>query len=66
MAVTVADLRALGTKPVTLRTRSGDVTGHVSQTTIPDAALMIMFASDDSPGGTIVVAVDDIEAIVER
>ena len=64
--ISVAQLRALETRPVTLRTPSGELTGHVAQASIPDAALMVMFALDTSPESLVVVAIGDILEVMER
>ncbi len=66
MPVTVDALRALGARRVTLRTQAGEFTGFVAQREIPDAAVMVMFASDAAPQEPLVVALGDIEEIVER
>ncbi len=66
MSIDVKNLRDLGSRRVTLRTKLGDFTGQIAQTSIPDSALMVMFASERSPGDPLVVALHDIEAIEER
>ncbi len=66
MPVDVKQLRDLGTRRVTLRTKLGDFTGQIAQVSIADSALMVMFASERSPADPLVVALHDIEAIEER
>lgn len=64
--ISVAQLRALEARQVTLRTPNGELTGHVAQRSIPEAAMMVMFALDTPPETLVVVAISDILEIVER
>ena len=66
MPTTVAQLRALESRRITLRTPTGELTGHVAQATISDSALMVMFALDAPTGDLVVVAIGDIVEVVER
>ncbi|GAC1399824.1 MAG: hypothetical protein NVS4B5_09780 [Vulcanimicrobiaceae bacterium] len=66
MPITAVELRALGARPVTLRTRSGDFHGHVAQADIPDTAITVMFASESSPDFPLVIGLEDVTEIVER
>jgi len=65
MAISASALRALGCRRVTLRTREATFIGHIAQRSIPDAAVLVMFASDASPE-PFAITLDDIEEVVER
>jgi hypothetical protein len=65
-SISITQLRALEKRRVTLRTPSGELTGHVAQASIPDAALMVMFALDTTPETLVVLAIGDILEVMER
>lgn len=64
--MTAAALRALGSRRVTLRTAYGDLTGRIAQREIPETAVVVMFASEASPGEPLVVALAEIAGVEER
>ncbi len=65
MAISVADLRACGTRRVALVTRDGTFEGTIDQARLGDEAIMVLLQSSESDE-TIVVAVGAVTEIVER
>ncbi len=66
MAVTIAALRAVGRRPVTLTTADGTYAGSVVPEFLSENSVMIEFMLDGDPERQIVIAVDGITEVVER
>jgi hypothetical protein len=66
MAVTIAALRALGSRPVTIVSDEGTFVGSIVPDRLSESSVMLEFTVDGNPGHLIVIPVDDITDVVER
>ena len=66
MAVTLAELQALGARPVTLATTDGSFAGSIVPQNLSERSVMLEFRLDGDPERQIVIPVDEITEIVER
>jgi hypothetical protein len=66
MAVTIAALQAVGSRPVTLVSGDGTFVGSIVTERLSESSIMIEFTVDGDPGYPIVIPVDDIRDVVER
>jgi hypothetical protein len=66
MAVTIATLQALGSRPVTIVSGDGTFVGSIVTDHLSESSIMLEFTVDGDPGYSIVIPVDDITDVVER
>lgn len=66
MAVTIAALRAVGERPVTLTSTDGTYTGSIVPDNLSEHSVMLEFRLDGDPTRQIVIPVDGITDLSER
>lgn len=66
MAVTIAALRAVGARPVTLTSLDGKYAGSIVPDNLSERSVMLEFMLDGDPQRQIVIPVDGITDVVER
>ncbi len=66
MPVTIEELRAYGSRDVTLTAHGQAYDGRIVADKIGDRAVNFLFAPSGAPGDQIVITLDDVTAIAER
>ncbi len=63
---TIAAMRECGVRRITLVTDDGAFDGHIDQSRLGDAALVLLLAPADGSTEHVIIALDAIDEIVER
>ncbi len=66
MGVTIEQLRAYGSRTVTLTASGRTYRGRIVADKIGDRAVNFLFEPSDTPDNHIVITLDDVSAISER